>query len=193
MLVRGTTNVSGQEWYDVMLPAPAPGVTHGWVRSSSVGVYLVSTRIVVDLSARTLSVIQTTRSSPSTRWPSAARRLPTPTGNYFITEKVRALDPSGVYGPLAFALSAYKPQLASEFPPLGQLAIHGWYDPSVIGKAVSHGCIRMKNADILTLSLSSAGRQPGVRSASSRSRVHAGRARAPAPNQSARWPPAREG
>jgi lipoprotein-anchoring transpeptidase ErfK/SrfK len=33
----------------------------------------------------------------------------------------------------------------------GQLAIHGWNDPSVIGKSVSNGCIRMKNEDIAHL------------------------------------------
>jgi L,D-transpeptidase catalytic domain len=151
MLVRDTS-VAG--WYDVILPTPAPVAWHGWVRTSSVGMFVVTSRIVVDLSARTLSVISDNR--VIAQFPVAVGmpgRFQTPTGNYFITEKVRATNPTGTYGPLAFALSAYKPQLAAQFPPLGQLAIHGWYDPSVVGKAVSHGCIRMRNADILKLSL----------------------------------------
>jgi hypothetical protein len=152
MLVRGESTVNGTKWFDVMLPTPAAGGWHGWVRESSVGMYLVFSKIVVDLSAHRLSVVQDNKVVKQFPVAVGSPQLPTPTGNYFITEKVRATDPTGTYGPMAFALSAYKPELASRFPPLGQLAIHGWYDPSVVGKAVSHGCIRMRNADILDLS-----------------------------------------
>ena len=31
---------------------------------------------------------------------------------------------------------------------IGQIAIHGWNDDSVMGRAASNGCIRMRNADI---------------------------------------------
>ncbi|MDP1794684.1 MAG: L,D-transpeptidase, partial [Acidimicrobiales bacterium] len=34
----------------------------------------------------------------------------------------------------------------------GQIAMHGWSDPSVMGRDVSNGCIRMRNDDILKLS-----------------------------------------
>jgi lipoprotein-anchoring transpeptidase ErfK/SrfK len=33
----------------------------------------------------------------------------------------------------------------------GNYAIHGTNDPSSIGRFVSHGCIRMHNADVLDL------------------------------------------
>ena len=31
---------------------------------------------------------------------------------------------------------------------IGQIAIHGWNDPSAMGRNVSNGCIRMNNDDI---------------------------------------------
>ena len=63
---------------------------------------------------------------------------PTPTGNYIIINK--ELDPGGPFGALWMGLS--KPHYG----------IHGTNDPSSIGKEVSHGCIRMHNADVLELS-----------------------------------------
>jgi lipoprotein-anchoring transpeptidase ErfK/SrfK len=31
---------------------------------------------------------------------------------------------------------------------IGQIAIHGWNDDSVMGTASSNGCVRMRNGDI---------------------------------------------
>ena len=31
---------------------------------------------------------------------------------------------------------------------IGQIAIHGWNNPSAMGRNVSNGCVRMNNADI---------------------------------------------
>ncbi|SER98829.1 L,D-transpeptidase [Psychrobacillus sp. OK032] len=63
---------------------------------------------------------------------------PTPTGNYIIINK--ELNPERPFGALWMGLS--KPHYG----------IHGTNDPSSIGKEVSHGCIRMHNADVLELS-----------------------------------------
>lgn len=63
---------------------------------------------------------------------------PTPTGTYRIINK--HYNPGGPYGVLWMGLSR---------PHYG---IHGTNDPSSIGKDVSHGCIRMFNADVLELS-----------------------------------------
>ena len=73
---------------------------------------------------------------------------PTPAGLYFIAEKIKPAPTTGTFGVLALGLSGHQPKL----PKLGALAIHGTNDASAIGKSVSDGCIRMRNADVLRVS-----------------------------------------
>lgn len=62
---------------------------------------------------------------------------PTPAGTYAIINK--QLHPGGPFGVMWMGLS--KPHYG----------IHGTNNPSLIGKNVSHGCIRMYNHDVLEL------------------------------------------
>lgn len=64
---------------------------------------------------------------------------PTPIGNWTITEKV--VDPGGPFGARWMRLSV----------PWGGYGIHGTNNPKSIGKAVSHGCIRMYNEDVIEI------------------------------------------
>jgi L,D-transpeptidase ErfK/SrfK len=64
---------------------------------------------------------------------------PTPLGDWVIIEKLP--DPGGPFGTAWMRLSV----------PSGGFAIHGNDDPASIGTSVSHGCIRMKNADATEL------------------------------------------
>lgn len=61
----------------------------------------------------------------------------TPTGEYIIVN--RQYNPGGPFGVLWMSLSKHG------------YGIHGTNDPSSIGKAVSHGCVRMYNRDVLQL------------------------------------------
>src|SRR5206468_3404331 len=76
---------------------------------------------------------------------------PTPSGVYFLTELFRLTNPGGPYGPYGFGLSAYSNVLHEFAGANGQIGIHGTNDPAGIGHDVSHGCIRMKNAEIVRL------------------------------------------
>ncbi|ETT88798.1 spore protein ykuD-like protein [Viridibacillus arenosi FSL R5-213] len=58
----------------------------------------------------------------------------TPVGNFIIINK--APNPGGPFGTMWMSLSK------------DTYGIHGTNDPSSIGKAVSHGCIRMHNEDV---------------------------------------------
>ena len=58
----------------------------------------------------------------------------TPVGNYIILNK--APNPGGPFGTMWMSLSKE------------HYGIHGTNDPSSIGKAVSHGCVRMQNKDV---------------------------------------------
>jgi lipoprotein-anchoring transpeptidase ErfK/SrfK len=53
------------------------------------------------------------------------------------------------YGPLAYGLSARS--RLSDWPGGGFIGIHGTDRPDLLPGAVSHGCIRMANRDILRL------------------------------------------
>jgi L,D-transpeptidase ErfK/SrfK len=61
----------------------------------------------------------------------------TPVGQYVIVN--RQLNPGGPYGVMWLSLSK------------AGYGIHGTDHPSSIGKAVSHGCVRMYNRDVLQL------------------------------------------
>jgi len=58
------------------------------------------------------------------------------------------LEPT--YGPLAFGTSARSATL-TDWPAGGFVGIHGTNQPSLIPGRISHGCIRLRNADILRL------------------------------------------
>ena len=64
---------------------------------------------------------------------------PTPKGNFIIANK--AANPGGPFGARWLGLSA----------PNGDYGIHGTNNPSSIGKAVSNGCIRTYNDNIIEL------------------------------------------
>jgi len=65
---------------------------------------------------------------------------PTPKGVFKIINK--AINPGGPFGIRWLGLSA----------PNGDYGIHGTNTPSSIGKAVSNGCVRMFNKDVLEVS-----------------------------------------
>jgi len=151
-LVRKVEESGKRIWYNVWLPT-GPNGARGWITERGVTLYPVYTQIVIDLSDRRLTVLEgSERELGSFPVAIGQPQFPTPTGQYFITEKVKPTDPTTAYGVLAIALSAYSPQLADE-PEWagGQVAIHGTNQPELIGQAISHGCIRMNNKDVLTV------------------------------------------
>jgi L,D-transpeptidase catalytic domain len=87
------------------------------------------------------------------RFPAAVGRsvLPTPTGRYFLVELLKQPDPNGVYGPYAFGTSAFSKVLYHFGGAPGQIGIHGTDEHGSIGHSVGHGCIRLRNRDIVRL------------------------------------------
>jgi lipoprotein-anchoring transpeptidase ErfK/SrfK len=69
---------------------------------------------------------------------------PTPTGRYYVNQRLIPADPSGPYGPAALGVSAYSNVLTG-WTQGGPIGIHGTNEPWSIGKAVSNGCIRLRN------------------------------------------------
>jgi lipoprotein-anchoring transpeptidase ErfK/SrfK len=146
VLVDEARVVKGDTWHRVWLSI-RPNGSRGWVKEGQLAFYTTSAKIEIDLSERTLHVYR--RGELRGSYPVAVGRpsLSTPTGFFFVNQKLKPADPEGVYGELAIGLSAFQPKL-SDWPYGGPVAIHGTNQPSLIGQAVSHGCVRMRNNDV---------------------------------------------
>ena len=149
-LVRSVRQVGDTTWYDVWLPI-RPNESHGWVKEGSVAIYTTTAKIVIHLSQRRLLVYRRGLLVGSFPVAVGMSQLPTPTGIYYVNQKLRPPTPGGAYGVLALGISAYQPRLPN-WPQGGPVAIHGTNQDSLIGQAVSHGCVRMHNADVLKVS-----------------------------------------
>jgi lipoprotein-anchoring transpeptidase ErfK/SrfK len=133
-------------WYRVQLPIKPNGVT-GFVRASAVAIGPVRSRVVVDLSAKRLTLYR--RGKAVLRAPVAvgSPATPTPLGRYYVNQRLIPPDPGGPYGPAAIGISAYSNVLTG-WAQGGPIAIHGTNEPWSVGHAVSNGCIRVHN-DVL--------------------------------------------
>ncbi|HUK78077.1 MAG TPA: L,D-transpeptidase [Thermoleophilia bacterium] len=149
-LVKGVRVVGDTTWYHVWLPI-RPNESRGWIKEGGVSVYTTTARIVIRLGARRLTVYL--RGRPVAHFTVAVGmpQLPTPTGVYYINQKLRPTTSGGPFGVLALGISAFQPRLPS-WPLGGPVAIHGTNQDYLIGQAVSHGCVRMHNADVLRVS-----------------------------------------
>jgi lipoprotein-anchoring transpeptidase ErfK/SrfK len=150
VLVDSVKTVGDRVWYRIWVPI-RPNETRGWVQEGQLALYATTSKIVIDLSERKLSVYR--RGALVGEFPVAVGKpgLSTPTGSYYITQKLLPPDPNGVYGVLQLGTSAFQPKL-NDWPDGGQVGIHGTNEPWLIGKAVSHGCVRMKNGDVKQVS-----------------------------------------
>ncbi len=77
-----------------------------------------------------------------------ARGMETPIGLFFVQSRfVPSKYP--ILGAFAFETSGYSK--LSDWPGGGVVGVHGTNMPWLIGQAVSHGCVRLRNSDVLAL------------------------------------------
>ena len=131
-------------WYRVQLPVKPNGVT-GYVRADAVQVGRVRTRIVVDISERRLTFFRNGKRVLGTTVAVGSPATPTPTGHYYVNQRLIPTDTSGPFGPGAIGISAFSNVLTG-WAQGGPIAIHGTNEPWSIGHAVSNGCIRVHNS-----------------------------------------------
>jgi lipoprotein-anchoring transpeptidase ErfK/SrfK len=155
----GTTNIllvigahrdgTGGLWVQVRLPI-LPNNTTGWVRRSALGGYrFVRTRLVVDLRSLEATLYRGRATLLHVPVGVGTKATPTPVGRFYIRDRLTRYA-SPFYGPIAFGTSARSPVL-TDWPAGGYVGIHGTNEPGLIPGRVSHGCIRLRNADILEL------------------------------------------
>ncbi len=130
-------------WYRVQLPLRPNGAT-GWVRATDIVVRPVTTRIAVDLSARRVTLYDRGRRVQTARGAIGSAATPTPTGRYYVNQRLVPTDPAGPFGPGAIGISAFS-EVLTGWAQGGPIAIHGTNDPGSIGRAVSNGCLRLPN------------------------------------------------
>jgi lipoprotein-anchoring transpeptidase ErfK/SrfK len=140
---------SGRPWVRVRL-AVLPNGTTGWVPRAGLGGYgTVSTRLVVDLGALRATLYRAGRAVLRAPVGVGKPGWPTPRGEFYIRNRLTRYR-SPTYGPVAFGTSARSPT-ATDWPAGGFVGIHGTDQPGLIPGRISHGCIRLRNRDILAL------------------------------------------
>jgi lipoprotein-anchoring transpeptidase ErfK/SrfK len=150
LLVLRTTSDSAQRtWVRVRL-AILPNAATGWVPQDALGAFhTVRTQLVIDRSTFRAVLWRGGRVVFRATVGVGKRRWPTPRGEFYVREKLAGFgDP--FYGPVAFGTSARSPIL-TDWPGGGYVGIHGTDRPELIPGRISHGCIRMRNADIRRL------------------------------------------
>jgi lipoprotein-anchoring transpeptidase ErfK/SrfK len=135
--------------YLVQIPQRPNGVT-GWVPARQVDIARVTTRIVVDLSQKRVTLYRRGRRVLSSTAAVGSPATPTPTGSFYVNQRLIPSDPHGPFGPGAVGISAFSNVLTG-WVQGGPIAIHGTNEPWSIGKAVSNGCIRLPNAIVRRL------------------------------------------
>jgi lipoprotein-anchoring transpeptidase ErfK/SrfK len=139
----------GRLWLRITLPV-LPNGTGGWVPRRALGAYEVSRhRLIVDLARERLTLLRRGRIVMRAPVGVGRSRWPTPRGTFLIRNRlVRYASPR--YGPVAFGTSARSPTL-TDWPAGGFIGIHGTNRPDLVPGRVSHGCVRLRNPDMLRL------------------------------------------
>ncbi|MBA3842780.1 MAG: L,D-transpeptidase [Actinobacteria bacterium] len=136
-------------WFRVRV-ASYPNGRLGWLRAETMATSRIRKRIVVDVSRRRLFFYVGGKLAFSSPAAVGKPGTPTPLGRFYITQRFILSDPNGPYGARALGLSAFSNVLRS-WRDGGPVGIHGTNEPFSIGQPVSHGCVRLPEAAMLTL------------------------------------------
>jgi L,D-transpeptidase catalytic domain len=140
---------AGGVWVHVRLPV-LPNGSEGWVRRDALAAYeQVRTRLVVDRDRLTATLSRNGRVVFRAPVGIGQARWPTPRGQFTVRSRLTRFA-SPFYGPLAFGTTA-RSAVLTDWPGGGFIGIHGTDQPELIPGRVSHGCIRLRNADLLRL------------------------------------------
>jgi lipoprotein-anchoring transpeptidase ErfK/SrfK len=140
----------GRIWLHVALPG-RPNGHRGWIPRTSANTGSTPWALRITLSSRILAVYR--RGRLVRRFPAIVGQplTPTPRGRFFVEDNVR-LGPGVPGAPYALALSARSDVLQEFAGGPGQIAVHGRANiGGTLRTAVSHGCIRLDDADIAWL------------------------------------------
>jgi lipoprotein-anchoring transpeptidase ErfK/SrfK len=148
LLVLDTRLVGDVEWTKLLL-ARRPNGSAGWVPSDVLRFRLNAMRITIDQSERRTFVHRNGKVILTVRNAVGTPSTPTPLGRFAIAEKIAI--PSGFLGPFVMPTTGFSNVLNEYAGGNGRFALHGTSLPWLIGTRASHGCIRHRNADIMSI------------------------------------------
>jgi lipoprotein-anchoring transpeptidase ErfK/SrfK len=145
LLVLAARSTRQGVWYRVLLNK-RPNDAAGWIPAEAVRVQRTPWRVVVDIGSRTVTLLRAGKVRG--RWSAAigTRANPTPVGRFAVSEVVRQANPRGFFGPYILTLTAHSEKLSDFDGGDGRVALHGTNRASLLGQAVSHGCVRLSNS-----------------------------------------------
>lgn len=147
--LEGQINPKGEYWVRVRLPILPNGST-GWIPRGALGSYhKIWTHLVIDRRLFSATLYKRGAAVFTTRVGVGKPYWPTPAGEFYVRERITGFSDL-IYGPLAFGTNA-RSAVLTDWPGGGFIGIHGTDEPGLIPGRISHGCIRMRNADIVAL------------------------------------------
>lgn len=128
-----------------------PNGRTGWIDADDATLLRETWAIEIDLSRRRLVLNHQGRPYHTATVAVGAPGTTTPVGEYGVTDRLRTGSPSSPYGCCVLALTGHQPNIPQDWPGGDRLAIHGTNAPASIGRAVSHGCVRVGDDDLRVL------------------------------------------
>lgn len=136
-------------WLRVQVPVRPNGTT-GWVAEEDVALTEISYSLKVSTADNTLELYEGDSLVQSFSVATGTGDTPTPLGTFYLTELIEPTNAG--YGPFAYGISAFSDVLNEFGGGPGQIGLHGTEERDSVGQAVSHGCLRLANEDIIMLS-----------------------------------------
>ena len=134
-------------WYRVEIPG-RPNGRSGWIPAAAADLNPVDRWLVIYRGARKFELYVDGKLRRTGPVAVGARGMETPIGLFYVQSRF-VPDQYPILGAYAFETSGYSK--LSEWPGGGVVGVHGTNTPWLIGQAVSHGCVRLRNSDILAL------------------------------------------
>lgn len=137
-------DANGDWWYELSLPG-RPNGQRGWVRNELLDLHTVANRIVVRVGERRIFVRRIADNQLLVSGVVAVGKpgAETPLGrDFYVQGRFVPRDP--FFGRFVLETSAYSK--LSDWPGGGLAGIHGTNQPQLLGRAVSHGCVRVSDS-----------------------------------------------
>jgi lipoprotein-anchoring transpeptidase ErfK/SrfK len=148
LALEARTDQSGvRTWYRVEIPG-RPNGRSGWIPAAAAELSRVDRWLVVYRGSRKFELYVNGRLRRTGPVAIGARGMETPIGLFYVQTSF-VPDQYPILGAYAFETSGYSK--LSDWPGGGVVGVHGTNTPWLIGQAVSHGCVRLRNSDIVAL------------------------------------------
>lgn len=150
MLALSEVSTAGGDWVEVRFTS-RPNGDPGWIPRRSLGAFQeVTTLLQIKRASYRAVLYKDGRRVWSAPIGIGRGQAPTPSGRFYVRDKLLPPKSSTIYGIFAFGTSATSPTL-SDWPGGGLIGIHGTNQPRLIPGRISHGCIRVPNPRISKL------------------------------------------